>query len=199
MKNLVVLSVIVCCVSGRPASAQTSSSFQVAAQVAVARSGEFESSEFGFGGRLAWTPNSLVGFESEITVYPAEFPNGFAFSGSRIEGLFGLTAGPRLGGLRPFARLRAGFLHYSGKPIACVAIFPPPLNCLLAAGGNRPIVDLGGGVELFTGARTFIRADAGDRMVRYPGPSFVGGLRRRRDTGFFGHDLRVAIGAGFRF
>lgn len=185
-----------CC---RHAAAQSSSSFQVGAQVTVARSGEFDSSEFGFGGRLAWTPIALVGLESEITVYPAAFPDGLAFSGSRIEGLFGLTAGPRLGRVRAFARLRAGFLHYSGKPIACVAIFPPPLNCLLAAGGNRPIVDLGGGVELFTGARMFIRADAGNRMVGYPGPSFVRGMRRREDHGFFGHDLRVAIGAGFRF
>ena len=67
----------------------------------------------------------------------------------------------------------------------------------MAAGGTRPIVEVGGGLEIFTGDRTFIRVDGGDRMVRYPGPSLVDGLRTVRDGAFLGHDFRFSVGGGW--
>jgi hypothetical protein len=172
--------------------------FEVGGQVGVAYSGQFNTSEGGLGARISWLPVESVGLESEINFYPHEFPGGVTFSRSRVEALFGATAGPRLRSVRPFARFRGGVMHYSEKPVVCLAIYPPPLSCLMAAGGNRPVLDLGGGLEAFIGARTFVRMDAGDRMVKYPGPSFVNGLMDRRDA-FFGHDLRLAFGAGWRF
>jgi hypothetical protein len=196
--SAIVLAVIV--VLAGPVSAQSSAdTFQVGAQLTVARSGQFESTELGIGGRVSWHPIVMLGIESEIDLYPADFPSDtIPFSKARLEGLFGVTAGPRLARVRPFAKLRAGFLRYSPptEGFACIAIFPPPLNCLMAAGGTRAIFDVGGGVEVFTGDRTFIRVDTGDRMVRYPGPSFVDGLRLRRDGGFLGHDFRVSFGGG---
>lgn len=178
--------------------------FQVAATLAIVRSGEFESSDRGFGGRISWHPLAVIGLESEITLYPQDFPDGVAFSASRVEGLFGATVGPRLRRVRPFARLRAGFLRFSAapQPFACIAIFPPPLRCLMASGGTRSIIDLGGGFELSTGARTLVRLDAGDRVVKYPGPSFVRGRSARDNgsfSGFFSHDLRFGVSGGLRF
>jgi hypothetical protein len=198
--NIAILLSLVCLAVHSDAAAQDPAGpFQAGAQLGFARSGQFDSSEIGFGGRVSWNPLASIGVEAEINVYPQDFPDGLAFSGPRVEGLFGATAGPRFDRVRPFARLRGGFLHYSGRPVVCVAIFPPPLNCLMAAGGHRQIVDLGGGLEVFTGARTFVRVDAGDRMVRYPGPTFVNGIGERKDEGFFGHDFRVAVGGGLRF
>ena len=182
-----------------PAFAQSQAgSFAVGAQFVAARSGQFDSTELGIGGRLSWHPVPLLGIESELNRYPADFPGDrVPFSAARLEGLFGVTAGPRLARVRPFAKVGAGFLRYSPptKGFACIAIYPPPLNCLMAAGGTRPIVDLGAGVELFTSGRIFTRLDAGDRMVKLPGPTFVDG-RTLREKEFFSHDFRFSVGGG---
>ena len=171
--------------------------FDVGAHVAVARSSEFDATDTGIGGRLSWHPTALLGAEAEMTIYPASFPNGNGFSRSRIEGLFGATVGPRLPGFRPFARLRPGFLAFRGKPVACILIFPPPLSCELATGRTLFVVDVGGGVELFPASRAVVRVDVGDRILKYPGPSFRNG--RATQDSFYSHDLRLSLGAGVRF
>ena len=47
-------------------------------------------------------------------------------------------------------------------------------------------------------ARTFLRVDVADRILKYPGPTFDANFERR-DEGFFGHALRFTIGGGVRF
>jgi hypothetical protein len=176
-------------------------SFEIGGQVASARSGQFDAADPGFGGRVAWRPGPLVGLEAELNLYPREFPGTRPFSRTRVEGLFGLTAGVAIGRLRPFARLRPGFVDVreAPAPFPCILIYPPPLACSLAAGRTLPALDIGGGVEIATTSRTFLRVDLGDRLVRYPGPVFEGTPRRIRERPFFGHDFRLATGAGLRF
>lgn len=171
--------------------------FDAAAHVAVARSSEFDDTDTGVGGRVSWHPNALVGADAEMTVYPASFPNANGFSRSRIEGLFGVTVGPRLPGVRPFARLRPGFLAFRGQSVVCILIFPPPLSCELARGRTLFALDLGGGVELFPASRAVVRVDVGDRILKYPGPSFRNG--RATQDSFYSHDFRLSAGAGVRF
>jgi len=180
-----------------PATAVAQEWFDAAAHIAVARSSEFDDTDTGVGGRLSWHPNALVGVDAEMTVYPASFPNANGFSRSRIEGLFGATVGPRLAGVRPFARVRPGFLTFRGQPVVCILIFPPPLSCELAQGRTLFALDLGGGIELFPAGRAVVRVDVGDRLLKYPGPSFRGG--RATQDSFYSHDFRVAAGAGVRF
>ena len=188
---------LVCATLVGPAAANAQQHFDVAAQVAVVRSSEFDDTDTGVGGRLAWHPVALVGAEAEMTFYPASFPDANGFSRRRIEGLFGVTVGPRLPRVRPFARLRPGFLSFRGQPIVCILIFPPPLSCELAAGQTLFALDLGGGVELFPASRGVVRVDLGDRILKYPGPSFRNG--RATQDSFYSHDLRVSAGAGVRF
>jgi len=180
-----------------PALAGAQDRFDVGAHVAVARSSEFDDTDAGIGGRFSWHPAALIGVEAEMTVYPASFPNANGFSRSRIEGLFGVTAGPRLAAVRPFARLRPGFLTFRGQSVVCILIFPPPLSCELARGRTLFALDLGGGVELFPASRAVIRVDAGDRILKYPGPSFRNG--RATQESFYSHDFRLSAGAGVRF
>ena len=180
-----------------PALAGAQDRFDVGAHVAVARSSEFDDTDAGIGGRFSWHPAALIGVEAEMTVYPASFPNANGFSRSRIEGLFGVTAGPRLAAIRPFARLRPGFLTFRGQSVVCILIFPPPLSCELARGRTLFALDLGGGVELFPASRAVIRVDAGDRILKYPGPSFRNG--RATQESFYSHDFRLSAGAGVRF
>ena len=163
--------------------------FEVGGQIAVAASDLFDDGDVGVGGRIAWRPG-LMGIEAELNVYPSDFPSsGVAVSRSRIEGLFGATLGPRLGIIRPFARVRPGFVKFQDapEPIACILIFPAPLSCQLAAGQTLFALDVGGGMEVAIGRATLFRFDIGDRLVRYPAPYAIG------------HDVRVGIGWAVRF
>ena len=173
---------------------------ELALLIAIALSGQFDASDAGIGGRAGWQATPLIGVEAEFVHYPSHFADAPVFSRSRVEGLFGATIGPRLGRVRPFGRVRPGFLRFqpAPEPIACIAIFPPPLTCELAAGRTLMAFDLGGGVDVSVGERTFVRIDAGDRMVKYPGPVFDAD-RQVHDEAFFGHDIRLAFSGGLRF
>jgi hypothetical protein len=183
------------------ASSVHGQSFEAGVHLASSQWSEFEGADVGVGGRFTWTPSSLIGVDADLTWYPSDFPpERFAFSGSRFEGLFGVTLGPRVNRLRPFAKAAAGFLRSSEapEPFACIAIFPPPLNCLMAAGHTMPAFEIGGGVQVTTTQTTFLRFDVADRIVEYPGPAFGPNLELRDDA-FFGHAVRFTIGGGFRF
>ena len=194
-KTLVISAVVF--VSVVSASAQ---SFEVGAHFASSKWSEFEGNDLGVGGRFTWKPSSMLGVDADLTWYPSDFPDDIAFTRRRVEGLFGVTVGPRLNRVRPFAKAAAGFLKVGPTPgaFACIAIFPPPLNCALAGGDTLPAYELGGGVEIDTTTRTFIRGDVSDRIVKYPGPTLNSDFSVN-DEGSFGHALRFTIGAGLRF
>lgn len=176
-----------------PAFAQ---SFEGALHLAASQWSEFDGTDLGFGGRLTWKPTSLIGVDADLTWYPSDFPSGIvAFSGSRFEGLFGVTVGPQLNRIRPFAKAAAGFLRSSEapEPYPCLAIFPPTLHCLMGTGHTMLAYEIGGGVEVSTTRTTFLRVDVADRMIEYPGPSFGS------NDAFYGHALRFTIGGGMRF
>lgn len=182
-------------------SAVRAQSFELGGHFVGSQWSEFNGVDYGIGGRFTWKPKPVVGLEAELNWYPTEFPGeGIAFTGDRIEGLVALTAGPTLGRLRPFARAGAGFLSSTGapQPFPCIAIFPPPLHCLLAAGDTMPAFEIGGGLELSTSARTFLRFDAVDRILKYPGPTF-GPADEISENGFFGHAFKFTFGGGWRF
>ena len=181
-------------------SAVRAQSFDLGAHVVGARWSEFEGTDLGVGARIGWKPLPLLGLEAEVNWSPGEFPDAtIPFSGRRVEGTLALTAGPRLGRIRPFVRAGTGFLRTASVgPIACIAIFPPPLSCLLAGGDTLPTVEIGGGVEVATPASTFIRFDAIDRILKYPGPTF-GPAGEISDEGFFGHAFKFTLGGGIRF
>jgi hypothetical protein len=184
-----------------PAAAQPSQRFEAGMQVVAAPLAGFEGSDVGVGGRLAWHTDDVLSFEGELNLFPGGYPDsGLAFSRRRVEGLFGLTAGVRVGGVRPFAKFRAGFLDVqeAGQQFPCILIFPPPLSCTLAAGRTLPAFDLGGGVQVNVTPRTFIRVEAGDRMLKYPGPALDGEGVAHAES-FYGHGLRISAGAGVQF
>jgi hypothetical protein len=164
---------------------------------------EFDGADNGVGGRISWLPVPLIGIEADLTWYPSDFPSDtiVPVSGNRFEGIFGVTVGPRLSLVRPFVKAGYGFLQVGDTPeaFACIAIFPPPLSCTLAAGPTLSVWEIGGGVEVNTPANTFIRGDVSQRFLQYPGPAFRDGLRERVEEDFWGGALRFTLGAGFRF
>ncbi|MEY4093280.1 MAG: hypothetical protein RLZZ53_479 [Acidobacteriota bacterium] len=198
MRYLIPAFVILGLVSSNPAVAQT---LQLDAHVTSSKWSEFDSADNGFGGRLTFKPVSLIGIEADVTWYPSEYePDGVAFSRNRTEGLLGITVGPKIDRIRPFAKVAAGFLKVGATPgaFACIAIFPPPLNCSLASGDTLQAYEVGGGIEFDASRRFFIRADIADRILKYPGPTFDDNFKIQED-GFFGHAVRFTLGAGIRF
>ena len=182
------------------ASTTRAQSFEAGLHFAASQWSEFDGTDLGVGGRVTWKPTSLIGVDADLTWYPSDFPDGIAFSGSRIEGLFGVTVGPQLNRVRPFVTAAAGFLRSSEapEPFACIAIFPPPLSCLMAAGHTMPAFEIGGGVQVWTTDTTFLRIDVADRILEYPGPSFGPNFEVLED-GFYGHGLRLTVGFAYRF
>lgn len=181
-------------------AAQSGDTFQVEGKLLTAMSGEIDALDVGVGGRLSWHPAPFLGVEAELGFFPSDIPKTRPISASRAEALFGVTLGPRLGVLRPFARVRPGFLRMAEAPgpVPCILIFPPPLTCSLAAGHTLLAVDIGGGIEANLARRTFLRVDVGARLLRYPGPAFDRD-RNVHDEDFFAANTRVAVGAGLRF
>src|SRR3970282_1396594 len=83
---------------------------EVGVQVASALSGQFDAADTGLGGRVSWRPRRFLGLEAELNVFPTDFPDPRPFSRGRLEGLFGATAGVAFDRIRPFARVRSGFV-----------------------------------------------------------------------------------------
>jgi hypothetical protein len=193
-------TLLVVLILGIGAAEVRAQSFAASVEFASSRWSEFDSADIGIGGRFTVMAGSVVGVDAEGVWYPSDFPDQVSFSRRRVEGLFGVTVGPRLNRIRPFVKAAAGFLKVGATPggFACIAIFPPPLACLLAGGDTLPAYEFGGGVEMTATNRTFLRVDLTDRMLKYPGPT-LGENFERRDEGFFGHALRVAIAAGIKF
>jgi hypothetical protein len=194
-----VLVVLLLVIVSQPAAAQSNGNrFQLGVGLAGAVSEEFDGTDLGAGVRFSWFPTTLVGADAEVSVYPGEF--AAAFSSNRVEGLFGVTIGPRIGRLRAFAKLRPGFVAFreASEPFACIAIFPPPLSCTLAAGKAVFALDFGGGVEVLPAGRTSLRVDIGDRLMRYP-RTVLDRHRTVREDAFFSHDFRFGIGVGLHF
>lgn len=181
-----------------PAAAQK---IDLSAHVAAARWSEFDGIDKGLGGRISFKPVPLIGIEAEGTWYPGDYTDeGPPFSRRRVEGLLGVTAGPKIGPLRPFVKAAGGFLKVSptSGAFACIAIFPPPLSCVLAGGETLRTYEVGAGIELDVLPRVFLRGDLTQRFLQYPGPTFDDDFEVR-DEDFFGGAPRFTLGAGIRF
>ena len=165
-------------------------------------SGDGIDNDAGIGGRLTWRASRWVGLDANVVWYPHGFPweTDVPISAYRLEGLFGATVGPSIDRVRPFAKAAAGFLRVGAapEPVACIAIFPPPLLCVLAAGKTLPAVEIGGGAEIDVTSSSFIRADIGARLLKYPGPALDTDFQVR-NADYWERALRFTIGAGVRF
>ena len=200
VRTLGAVAVVLGCTGAAAAQSPAPVSvFELGAQVASGTVGEFDSNDFGFGGRVSWLMVPYLGFEGEVNWFPADFPASRPFSRMRVEGLWGVTVGPRIGRFRPFGKFGIGYLDYheAPGPLVCLAIYPPPLSCTLGAGHTLVALMFGGGLEATITPRTFIRFDAGDRPVKYPGPSSNDGVTH--DGSFWGQSFRFTAGAGVRF
>jgi hypothetical protein len=163
------------------------------------RSSEFEETELGLGARLSYRVHRVVGVDAEAGLYPADLGSP-AFASSRREGLVGVRLGPHLGKSGGYLALRAGAVRFTEAPapFPCILIFPPPLECAMAAGKTVPTVQASAGFETFPGDRLVLRLEAGDQLLRYPGPAFrPDGQTFENDL--WSHNLKATVSVGLRF
>jgi hypothetical protein len=181
-----------------PAAAQDRRG-DVRLQASVRQLGEFDESELGLGAGLSYRLSRWFAADGEVTLFPGDAGSP-AFSGSRLEGLVGLRAGPRLGRTGAYLALRAGAVRFSGapEPFPCILIFPPPLECAMAGGETVPSVQASLGFEAFPGERLVVRVEAGDQLLRYPGPAFDRD-REIFDDSLWSHNFRATASLGLRF
>jgi len=174
---------------------------EISGQLAVNDLEELETTDVGFGGRLGIRVAPLFTFEGELNLFPSDIPDEVPVTSLRLEGLFGVKVGPRFDRFSLFGKVRPGFVRFgeAPEPIACILIFPPPLSCVLAEGKTLLALDLGGGIELYPTERSLLRFDVSDLVLQYPGPVFNRDREAFTEGGFWGHNLRLAVGAGFRF
>lgn len=169
-------------------------------QFVVTRESEFDSTDPGFGARFGLRLTRGVFLDTELNYFPGDLTEERPFSAHRLEGLFGVRVGRRWEKAGVFGKFRSGFLSFgeSSEAFPCILIFPPPLECALAGGDTVLAFDFGGVVELYPSARSFIRFDAGDQMLRFQGPVLRSNGEPVEDS-FFGHNFRFTIGVGARF
>ena len=192
-------SVVIAALSGVALAHGEEARWDAGAELAVSRLSSLEETAVGLGLRLSYRAHDWLALDGGVTFAPADLGEP-AFSGSQAELLLGLRVGPRPRPLGGYVALRGGFVRFSEAPgpLACIAIFPPPLPCVLAAGERPLAVQAGAGLERKLGRRALVRIEIGDRLVRMPGPSFDA-RREARLEDFWSHELRLAVSAAFRF
>jgi hypothetical protein len=171
----------------------------------------------GFGGRIGYNLNANVAVEAELNIFPGadsfsepeEFKDGYF-----LEGLFGVKVGKRFQKVGIFGKARPGFLYASKgdlepRPgVGCIAIFPPPVGCFQTTSQNSFALDVGGVVEVYPTARTVVRFDFGDTIVRLSERNVSATFNRGvsiprlavwRIPAETTHNFQGSIGMGFRF
>jgi hypothetical protein len=180
--------------------AQVAERAEVGADAVVLRIGELDVTDGGVGARAAWRLGETLALDGRVVWFPGGDARGRAARQTRVLGL----AGPRLTvawrGLEVGGYARPGFLRFvrEGQTV-CIAIFPTPLACQLAAGYTAFALDLGGtaAAPLDQSGRVRFRVEIGDLLVRYGLTAF------RADgtttDGFTGHNFMAGVGMAFRF
>jgi hypothetical protein len=171
----------------------------VSLQASVRRLREFGETEAGLGARLSYRLSRWFAADAEVSLFPADVGSP-AFSGSRLEGLAGARVGPRLGRTGVYMALRGGAVRFSEAPapFPCILIFPPPLECAISGGDMMASVQVSAGFEAYPGERLVVRVEAGDQLLRYPGPAFTRD-REAFDDSLWSHNFKATASVGLRF
>ncbi|HWW77910.1 MAG TPA: outer membrane beta-barrel protein [Pyrinomonadaceae bacterium] len=133
---------------------------------------DHRATEFGFGARVGYRLDRHFTVEAEGNFFPREralTDNDHFTGGRKTQVLFGAKVGRSYERFGFFVKARPGYVHFSEGDLrqagVCVLAFPPPLSCFERRGRTDFAFDLGGVLELYPSARTFVRIDAGDTLM----------------------------------
>ena len=173
---------VTCLAAFETASAQSSPSrLQLGAQVSAVRltvpqttSTGLQTTNAGFGANVSYDLFRCLSADGDFTFFPDDdvpVPGGpqlrLRHDRQRVEAFGGLKAGIRRDRVGLFAKVRPGFERVINSGIVCTGEM-----CALVLLA-RPVyltefaLDLGGVVELYPSARTFVRLDLGSTTIRH--------------------------------
>lgn len=169
---------------------------------------DFETTEPGVGGRLAYNVTNNIALEAEINVFPRE--REFE-GGQKVQGLFGTRIGVRRERFGLFGKVRPGFVRFNNLmlapgPFACpggICQTPPPPPQTFSE--TNFALDIGGVVELYPSRRTIIRFDVGDTIIRSNSDQIIlipfseSPLVPQSFIRSTSNNLQISVGIGFRF
>ena len=200
------LFVIIACGFGllaqsRGAQAQTQADehrLEVGAQFTVIGLQDFGDPVKGLGGRVGYDFNRHVALDAEANFFPETHLGNNQF-GQKAQGFVGVKAGAREKWVGVFAKLRPGVMS--------IGELTSGFDCSSRTGFTecRPnhsqfALDAGGVLELYPTARSIVRVDVGDTVVRV---KTVAGLpifsRPAPSSTKFTNNLQTSVGFGYRF
>jgi hypothetical protein len=122
----------------------------------------FEKTHSGVGERFTWNLSRHFAFDSVLTITPIEPQTAANVEGGRLtQGQFGIKAAWKRKRVGVFGKARPGFVSFSQAITNEPNLFDQGLRTFFS-------FDIGGGAEVYPSARTVLRFDFGDTLIRYP-------------------------------
>ena len=151
----------------------------------------------GLGGRFGYNFNKNFALDTEFSFFPETHLGNRQF-GQKTQAFAGVRAGARSRHVGVFAKARPGVMF--------IGEITSGFNCTGTSFGqtcrpshNNFALDVGGVLELYPSARTIVRLDAGDTIVRIRNATLgllTGGPTATSDTT---HNFQFSVGFGYRF
>lgn len=152
----------------------------------------------GFGGRFGYNINKNISIEAEGNFFPQDL-FGNQEGGQKAQFFAGVKAGARNNRVGVFAKARPGVMRF--KELSSFNNCNTGLVVSCRSNGQTNFaLDVGGVIEFYPTARTIIRVDVGDTIVRYRGNNGGGAFTNtvviQPATK---HNFQASIGFGYRF
>ena len=151
----------------------------------------------GLGGRFGYNINRHLAVDSEFSYFPETHLGNQQF-GTKTQGFLGVKAGARAERFGLFAKVRPGVM-FIGEVTSGFNCTGTSFGQTCRPSHNHFALDAGGVLELYPSARTIVRLDVGDTIVRIrnaTGGVLSGGQTTTSDTT---HNFQVSVGFGYRF
>ena len=150
----------------------------------------------GLGGRFGFNFNKHVALDADFSFFP-ETHLGNRQSGQKTQAFAGVRAGARAGRVGVFAKLRPGVM-FIGEVTSGLNCSGTNFGSVCRPSHNNFALDAGGVLELYPSARTIVRLDAGDTIVRIRNTTggFIGSPVATSDIT---HNFQFSVGFGYRF
>lgn len=151
----------------------------------------------GLGGRFGYNFNKHLALDAEFGFFP-ETHLGNRQAGGKTQAFAGVRAGARTSRVGVFAKARPGVM-FIGEVTSGFSCSGTSFGRTCRPQHNNFALDLGGVLELYPSARTIVRFDAGDTVVRLRSATaglLTGGPTATTDTT---HNFQFSVGFGYRF
>lgn len=150
----------------------------------------------GLGGRFGYNFNRHLALDAEFSLFP-ETHLGNRQTGQKAQGFVGIKAGTRTERVGLFVKARPGVM-FIGEVTSGFNCSSTSFGQTCRPSHNNFALDAGGVLELYPSARTIIRLDAGDTIVRIRNAT-RGLLSSPTTTSDTTHNFQFSVGFGYRF